>query len=143
MTAVMSAANEKAVEVFLAERIRYLDIVPLVSACCEAHQQARQQPLCCFSAESRRRVQTRSALRARVLLQCQNGALCFLKVICFSKAGGKGTNSWHARSQIGHACNKSAYCSYTYHLPMQSVGRKDFACVLRGKLLNGRVGRRS
>ena len=41
MTAVMSAANEKAVEVFLAERIRYLDIVPLVSACCEAHQQAR------------------------------------------------------------------------------------------------------
>ena len=39
MTAVMSAANEKAVEVFLAERIRYLDIVPLVSACCEAHQQ--------------------------------------------------------------------------------------------------------
>ena len=41
MTAVMSAANEKAVEVFLAERIRYLDIVPLVSACCEAHQQVR------------------------------------------------------------------------------------------------------
>lgn len=44
MTAVMSAANEKAVEVFLAERIRYLDIVPLVSACCEAHQQARAGP---------------------------------------------------------------------------------------------------
>jgi len=41
MTAVMSAANEKAVEIFLAERIGYLDIVPLVSACCEAHQQAR------------------------------------------------------------------------------------------------------
>lgn len=44
MTAVMSAANEKAVEVFLAERIRYLDIVPLVSACCEAHQQVRTGP---------------------------------------------------------------------------------------------------
>ena len=80
MTAVMSAANEKAVEVFLAERIRYLDIVPLVSACCEAHQQARQQPLCCFPAELRRRVQTRSALPARVLLQCQNDALCFLRL---------------------------------------------------------------
>ena len=46
MTAVMSAANEKAVEVFLAERIRYLDIVPLVSACCEAHQQVRTRLLC-------------------------------------------------------------------------------------------------
>lgn len=48
MTAVMSAANEKAVEVFLAERIRYLDIVPLVSACCEAHQQARNSPCSAF-----------------------------------------------------------------------------------------------
>ena len=38
MTAVMSAANEKAVEVFLREEIEYLDIVPLVSACCEAHK---------------------------------------------------------------------------------------------------------
>jgi 1-deoxy-D-xylulose-5-phosphate reductoisomerase len=38
MTAVMSAANEKAVEVFLREEIAYLDIVPLVSACCEAHK---------------------------------------------------------------------------------------------------------
>jgi len=49
MTAVMSAANEKAVEIFLAERIGYLDIVPLVSACCEAHQQARPVRLapCC------------------------------------------------------------------------------------------------
>lgn len=38
MTAVMSAANEKAVEVFLREEIAYLDIVPLVAACCEAHK---------------------------------------------------------------------------------------------------------
>lgn len=38
MTAVMSAANEKAVEVFLREEISYLDIVPLVTACCEAHK---------------------------------------------------------------------------------------------------------
>ena len=38
MTAVMSAANEKAVEVFLREEIEYLDIVPLVAACCEAHK---------------------------------------------------------------------------------------------------------
>ena len=38
MTAVMSAANEKAVEVFLREEISYLDIVPLVAACCEAHK---------------------------------------------------------------------------------------------------------
>ncbi len=36
-TAVMSAANEKAVEVFLAGKIGYLDIVPLVEATCEAH----------------------------------------------------------------------------------------------------------
>lgn len=33
----MSAANEKAVEVFLAGKIGYLDIVPLVEATCEAH----------------------------------------------------------------------------------------------------------
>jgi 1-deoxy-D-xylulose-5-phosphate reductoisomerase len=36
-TAVMSAANEKAVEVFLAGRIGYLDIVPLAEATCNAH----------------------------------------------------------------------------------------------------------
>jgi 1-deoxy-D-xylulose-5-phosphate reductoisomerase len=36
-TAVMSAANEKAVELFLAEKIRYVDIVPLVERCLDAH----------------------------------------------------------------------------------------------------------
>eukprot|EP00884_Botryococcus_braunii_P001348 jgi/Botrbrau1/11213/Bobra.0075s0009.1 len=36
-TAVMSAANEKAVAVFLEGKIGYLDIVPLVEATCEAH----------------------------------------------------------------------------------------------------------
>lgn len=33
----MSAANEKAVAVFLEGKIGYLDIVPLVEATCEAH----------------------------------------------------------------------------------------------------------
>jgi 1-deoxy-D-xylulose-5-phosphate reductoisomerase len=35
---VLSAANEKAVELFLEERIRYLDIMKFVGACCEAHK---------------------------------------------------------------------------------------------------------
>lgn len=35
---VLSAANEKAVELFLEERIGYLDIMKYVSACCEAHK---------------------------------------------------------------------------------------------------------
>lgn len=34
---MMSAANEKAVAVFLEGKIGYLDIVPLVEATCEAH----------------------------------------------------------------------------------------------------------
>jgi len=36
-TAVLSAANEKAVELFLAEKIRYVDIVPLVEKCLAKH----------------------------------------------------------------------------------------------------------
>lgn len=35
---VLSAANEKAVELFLEERIGYLDIMKYVGACCEAHK---------------------------------------------------------------------------------------------------------
>lgn len=38
MTGVMSAANEQAVELFLAERIGYLDIMRVVEQCCEAHR---------------------------------------------------------------------------------------------------------
>lgn len=38
MTGVLSAANEAAVELFLEERVRYIDIVPLVEAACEAHR---------------------------------------------------------------------------------------------------------
>lgn len=38
MTGVMSAANEQAVELFLEEKIGYLDIMKVVEACCEAHQ---------------------------------------------------------------------------------------------------------
>ena len=37
MTGVLSAANEKAVELFLAERISYLDIVNVVEKTCEKH----------------------------------------------------------------------------------------------------------
>lgn len=39
MTGVLSAANEQAVEMFLAEKIGYLDIMKEVEAACEAHQQ--------------------------------------------------------------------------------------------------------
>ena len=35
---VLSAANEKAVELFLEEKISYLDIMKYVEACCEAHK---------------------------------------------------------------------------------------------------------
>lgn len=35
---VLSAANEKAVELFLEERIGYHDIMKYVGACCEAHK---------------------------------------------------------------------------------------------------------
>ena len=35
---VLSAANEKAVELFIDENIKYLDIMKFVSACCEAHK---------------------------------------------------------------------------------------------------------
>uniref|UniRef100_A0A7R9Z4I5 1-deoxy-D-xylulose-5-phosphate reductoisomerase n=1 Tax=Chlamydomonas euryale TaxID=1486919 RepID=A0A7R9Z4I5_9CHLO len=38
MTGVLSAANEQAVEMFIAERISYLDIMKLNEACCEAHK---------------------------------------------------------------------------------------------------------
>nr|QBP34360.1 plastid 1-deoxy-D-xylulose 5-phosphate reductoisomerase [Ulva prolifera] len=38
MTGVLSAANEKAVELFLEERIGYLDIMKYVGACCDAHK---------------------------------------------------------------------------------------------------------
>jgi 1-deoxy-D-xylulose-5-phosphate reductoisomerase len=38
MTGVMSAANEQAVELFLQERIGYLDIMRVVEECCEAHR---------------------------------------------------------------------------------------------------------
>jgi 1-deoxy-D-xylulose-5-phosphate reductoisomerase len=34
----LSAANEKAVEVFLDEKIGYLDIMKYVGDCCEAHK---------------------------------------------------------------------------------------------------------
>jgi 1-deoxy-D-xylulose-5-phosphate reductoisomerase len=34
----LSAANEKAVELFLEEHISYLDIMKYVEACCEAHK---------------------------------------------------------------------------------------------------------
>ena len=40
MTGVLSAANEQAVELFLEERIGYLDIVRVVEACCDAHRGA-------------------------------------------------------------------------------------------------------
>ncbi|KAK9818041.1 hypothetical protein WJX72_006144 [[Myrmecia] bisecta] len=39
MTCVLSAANEKAVELFLDGRIGYLEIVPFVEKCCDVHQQ--------------------------------------------------------------------------------------------------------
>lgn len=35
---MLSAANEKAVELFLEEKIGYLDIMKHVEACCEAHK---------------------------------------------------------------------------------------------------------
>jgi 1-deoxy-D-xylulose-5-phosphate reductoisomerase len=35
---VLSAANEKAVELFLDEKIGYLEIMKFVGACCEAHK---------------------------------------------------------------------------------------------------------
>lgn len=35
---VLSAANEKAVELFLDEKISYLEIMKFVGACCEAHK---------------------------------------------------------------------------------------------------------
>ena len=38
MTGVLSAANEKAVELFLNEEISYLEIMKYVSACCDAHK---------------------------------------------------------------------------------------------------------
>lgn len=38
MTGVMSAANEQAVELFLEEKIGYLDIMKVVEGCCEAHR---------------------------------------------------------------------------------------------------------
>jgi len=38
MTGVLSAANEKAVELFIDGKIHYLDIVKFNAACCEAHQ---------------------------------------------------------------------------------------------------------
>lgn len=38
MTGVLSAANEKAVELYLAEKIKYLDITRLVGECCDAHR---------------------------------------------------------------------------------------------------------
>tara|TARA_B100000609_G_C16987680_1_gene317071 strand:- start:1 stop:642 length:642 start_codon:yes stop_codon:yes gene_type:complete len=38
MTGVMSAANEQAVEMFLQEKIGYLDIVKVVSATCDKHR---------------------------------------------------------------------------------------------------------
>lgn len=38
MTGVMSAANEQAVELFLEERIGYLDIMRVVEAACDAHR---------------------------------------------------------------------------------------------------------
>lgn len=38
MTGVMSAANEQAVELFLEEKIGYLDIMKVVEQCCDAHR---------------------------------------------------------------------------------------------------------
>ncbi|BBN18277.1 1-deoxy-D-xylulose-5-phosphate reductoisomerase [Marchantia polymorpha subsp. ruderalis] len=39
MTGVLSAANEKAVELFLEERIGYLDIIKLIEKTCDKHRQ--------------------------------------------------------------------------------------------------------
>lgn len=39
MTGVLSAANEKAVELFLEERIGYLDIVRLIEMTCAKHRE--------------------------------------------------------------------------------------------------------
>ncbi|KAL3153223.1 hypothetical protein ABBQ38_011973 [Trebouxia sp. C0009 RCD-2024] len=39
MTGVLSAANEQAVEMFLDEKIGYMDIVKTVEKCCDKHQQ--------------------------------------------------------------------------------------------------------
>lgn len=41
MTGVMSAANEQAVEMFLDERIGYLEIMQVVEECCDAHRCVR------------------------------------------------------------------------------------------------------
>ncbi|KAG2433846.1 hypothetical protein HXX76_008202, partial [Chlamydomonas incerta] len=38
MTGVLSAANEQAVQMFIDEKIHYLDIIKLNEACCEAHK---------------------------------------------------------------------------------------------------------
>ena len=38
MTGVLSAANEQAVEMFIQERIHYLDIMKFVEKACEAHR---------------------------------------------------------------------------------------------------------
>eukprot|EP00891_Asterochloris_glomerata_P005010 jgi/Astpho2/5010/Aster-05944 len=38
MTGVLSAANEQAVEMFLDEKVGYMDIVKLVEQCCDAHR---------------------------------------------------------------------------------------------------------
>lgn len=38
MTGVLSAANEQAVQMFIDEKIHYLDIMKLNEACCEAHK---------------------------------------------------------------------------------------------------------
>jgi 1-deoxy-D-xylulose-5-phosphate reductoisomerase len=38
LAGVLSAANEKAVELFLEEKISYLDIMKYVGATCEAHK---------------------------------------------------------------------------------------------------------
>lgn len=42
MTGVLSAANEQAVEMFIDERIHYLDIMRVVEKACEAHRKARR-----------------------------------------------------------------------------------------------------
>ncbi|DBB04449.1 hypothetical protein WJX77_011387 [Trebouxia sp. C0004] len=45
MTGVLSAANEQAVEMFLDEKIGYMDIVKTVEKCCDAHvQELLQKP---------------------------------------------------------------------------------------------------
>lgn len=45
MTGVLSAANEQAVEMFLDEKIGYMDIVKTVEKCCDAHvQELLQRP---------------------------------------------------------------------------------------------------